>query len=270
MGGNNGFNTPKIDINRLREDLGVKQSNEKIRAEPRAYLVNRYVTFKSTMNVAPVVVYQPGCGYDKSASDAFPGSRVIYVDPDTQAVESLKLAGCEAYAEDANTFDPGPVDILILHNSGSGTEVPASHVKDEGYILCNDHFGVASALHRDERYELIGHIFETSENAKPIFDRERIQDYWKIVETNGEFEKVAPHMFIIAQKLIVELGEYTGDLLNDYKRVTERLQRGEIAEASAVHVDEDGTTFMYRGRVCTLFALPPKAGNTDDIFVFRK
>lgn len=109
--------------------------------------------FEPTLNT----IYYPGSNTDISPSEtaSFQDSRIIYVDIDKKAIQTLQGKGHEAYVEDAKEFNPGKVDLLLLLNFYN--EEPLKYVVKNGYVICNDHWtGTLGKMLEQSNFKLVG------------------------------------------------------------------------------------------------------------------
>jgi hypothetical protein len=115
----------------LRQNLGQPSSNERKELEPQVSerLVRALTAFKDKFNPSANIIYYPCSATDASLSVAFPDSRVIYVDIDKNAVESLRKAGLEAHEASVFEFSPDqPVDILFTLNPSVPIDKPLNQL----------------------------------------------------------------------------------------------------------------------------------------------
>lgn len=259
-----------------------------IEAEPSPDLVAKYSLFRERFKPKADVVYHPCGSNDVSPSVAFPDSRVIYVDIDDKSVEALKKGGFEAHAASALEFDPGDVDILIMKNPAIPPDVPSSHVIENGFVLCNDYHETASSLHRNEQYQLRAMV-RMSEGGELMLDTENLEDYWREIDTEEEFQNApfdwGPADYATAVLVVEAVTGKKENILAEYKKIiamAREEQRQKNAQTIAEHPDErsesmedpdkeDVLFFNHGGRQFVLdTTLPRKKGTVDDIFVFQK
>ena len=225
-------------------------------------LVEMYSVFRDAFQPKADVVYHPCCATDSSPSAAFPDSRVIFVDLDEQSIGGMKAIGLEAYTADATTFDPGPVDVLILLNPAMDYEEPASHLIAGGYALVNNYHGTANDFYRDPDFELLAIIDNRTPDGKPAVDRDHPDQYWELVETDEEFRS-SPAYEAIA--FLVEKRTGISNLdLHQYKQAI-----NEALDESPSPLKMDGYLIFPGGGMMPAF-LPTKKGASDDFFVFRR
>lgn len=258
-----------------------------IEAEPRPDLVAKYSLFRERFKPKDDVVYHPCGANDVSPSVAFPNSRVIYVDIDDKSVEALKKGGFEAHTASALEFDPGNVDILIMLNPTIPPDAPSSHVGENGFVLSNDYHGTASSLHRNEQYQLRAMV-RTSKGRELMLDTENLEDYWREIDTEEEFQNApfdwgAAH-YTMAVPVVEAVTGKKENILAEYKKIiatAREEQRRKNAQTIAEHPafaefmgdpdTEDVLMFNHDGRQFVLATtLPRKKGTVDDIFVFQK
>jgi hypothetical protein len=256
-------------------------------AEPHPDLVAKYSLFRENLKPKADVVYHPCGANDVSPSVAFPDSRVVYVDIDKKSVEALKEGGFEAHTVSALEFDPGKVDILIMLNPQIPPDVPASHVVENGFVLSNDYHGTASTLQRNDQYQIRAMV-RVSKEGELIIDTENLEDYWKEIDTEEEFQNAPLDWAAANYQMAVPVVEaVTGkkeNVLAEYKKIIATArgeQRQKNAQMLKEHPEmadfigdadqEDVLMFNHEGRQFILATtLPRKKGTVDDIFVFQK
>ena len=230
------------------------------------------------------VVYHPCSANDVSPSVAFPKSRVIYADIDHDAMQTLNDNGYEAHEEDASNFDlKTEADVLILVNPAINTDKASEKVAIGGYVLCNNYFDTAIEMKQNSDFQFLGVI--TSKEGHKYFDKKNLEDYWKEVETNEEWQK-APLTFgagadyTTAAMIVKKVTGETNNILQGYKELVERargqMRRKKSASISMeltdvdmefediVLLEHDGETFVLDTH------LPNKKGQADDIFVYKR
>lgn len=151
----------------------IASTEEKVRmSETRIQAFNAFSeAFEPMLNA----IYYPGSNIDISPSRtaSFQGSRIIYVDTDEKAIQTLQKEGCEAYAEDAENFNPGGVNLLLLLNFYD--EQPLKYVVKNGYVICNDHWtGTLRKMLEQSDFKLVG-IF-TDGNQELRTDPETLRE----------------------------------------------------------------------------------------------
>ncbi len=270
---------------------GPSINQPRIEPKPEASkdLVAKYKLFQERVRPKTNTIYYPSCSLDVSPSAAFPKSRVVYVDIDTQAIKKLRTAGYEAYRASATeersdppiaAFSPKNVDILILLNPAIHPEIPLKTIPVGGHVLCNDYHQTASDVRENKDFQLVGMIRRKPKTGELLYDTEQLEDYWKEVDTEEEF-KNAPFSFNFA------IYEYAADIiekvtgkrehvLREYKRLI-ALARQQMQER-----DPDGQFQEERKNMpfCSLewqnerfdlvTGLPRKKGTVDDLFIFRR
>ena len=154
-----------------------KPTKEKVLTPEKIYEVRIqafdtfFKAFKPTLNT----IYYPGSNTDISPSEttSFKGSRVIYVDTDEKAIQTLKGKQYEAYLGNAENFNPGEVNLLLLLNFYD--EKPLKYVVEKGYIMCNDHWtGTLRKILGKNDFELAG-VF-TDENQELKVDEKTLRE----------------------------------------------------------------------------------------------
>jgi hypothetical protein len=236
-------------------------------AEPRSDLVAKYNAFDEYFGPVTGIVYHPSCANDSSPSEVFAGAdnRVVYVDLSNDSVIALQQAGLEAHAADANTFNPGPVDLLILLNPAIGNENVAAHVKPGSYVLANDYHANASDFYHSDEYELMGIIHDRTEGDKAIVDTENPEQYWELAETDEEFRASAEYLAI--SKMTEMATGIKNISLTEYKVLIEKIK----TEHTDAHEMDGCLMWTEDGMSKIMFVgMPRKKGHQDDFFVFRK
>lgn len=222
--------------------------------------VGAYKLFsESFLDQTPEVVYYPCSESDKSPSAAFPDSKVIYADINHSAVEALQREGEDARVADAEEFDPGKVDVLLMLNPGISPDVPASHVVEGGHVLANNYHGTARELYDNPNYELRGVI---SGDEEPVLDTDHLEDYFTKVSTNEEFKQTPFYHF--AQNQVKKVAPQTEDVLTEYKRIIEMARDQNPEKTGPLILSHEGEQLIIPTE------LPSKKGNVDDFYVFQK
>lgn len=112
------------------------------RPEVNNVLVMKYHVFLNELQPLTAIIYHPSNATDVSPSVAFPSSRVIYAEIDTQAVKALRKAGYESHYGSASgvllgdpempVYTPDtPVNVLILLTHKSPQILPATPLLKE-------------------------------------------------------------------------------------------------------------------------------------------
>ena len=248
----------------------IRLEQESVEAKSYPDLVEKYKTFKDSVGFDAGVIYHPCGAADVSPSEVFSGSRVIYADIDDMAMDALRKAGFEAHTEDVTRFDPGSIDVLILLNPQIPPDVPASHVNSGGYVLCNEYHGTASAMHSNSDFELIGLI--RSEQSKYVFDTEQLQNCWKEIDTEEEFQ--ASYLNTMAPNVIGRIEQEIGAkipgerMLDQYKNAIQMIRDGKV---TGTWQDISGNLVRSEDALAVFAAFPRKKDiDTNDYFVFRK
>lgn len=190
-------------------------------------------------------VLYPASGY-MSINDSIKDAKITYVDTDEGAVNTHKEAGHTAVKEDMGNYTPEEKpDLTILLNARTEDEKIKKlldHVETGKHIICNNHFGTAELLHGNENMQLVGVI---NPNGSKM-DKENLDDYFKLVETDEEFKTTDSTQYDKAVVLIKEKnGNAEKDILKQFKELT-----------------KDDTSGLYR--------IPFKKGGTLDYFVFKR
>src|SRR3989338_573054 len=168
---------------------------------PSKELVRSYQLFREYFQPKTGVIYYPSCGYDTSATVAFPGSRVIYVDLDTHVVGELQGIGLEVHRADALEYKPDlPVDIAVLQNPQFGSEGVKQimdSIKEGGYLFCNNYLRTAFEASANQNFELVAAIKTPNDNEPMQFDTNPSRDY---LEPVGSPENKSEFVFPKAKK----------------------------------------------------------------------
>lgn len=245
-------------------------------------LVARYNLFQQEFPGDYRIVYSPCCAYDVSPSTSFPNSRVVYVDLDEKAMETLSTAGYEAHCEDATTFiQDEPIDVAILLNPSVRGGDLVSHLKPGGYVLCNDYHGTATAFRDNTEFEFVGVILPTRENRYMV-DREGLEECWQEVETEEEFKRArftwgGANYLMVAPIVRATTGKEE-NVLAEYRKIIEMAKEQEREKRAAFlsknpdaagWISSDSDILMFDNDPIST-KLPKKKGTVDDIFIFRK
>ncbi len=230
------------------QQLGPKQPQD---------LVEKYSAIKDTLDLDPLTVYHPCGGLDCSPSAVFPSSRVIYVDQSKESMAKLRQAGYEAYSDNANQFDPGEVDLLILLNPAISSSVPASYVAEQGYVISNNYNSNASELYEDPEFDLRGSLYQNEDGSYSL-DQDNAYRYWEEGLVDEEEDLVKHATFDTFYKPIVDkYGDPSRGYLSEFMRL-----RQEIAGSSGVG--------MHDGEVVVFADLPHKVTPSTGLFVFQR
>lgn len=301
-GSGSGFNAKP-----LQEEISKGKDLE---ARANEGLVARYKLFQEKIIPKNDIVYHPCGSTDISPSVAFPGSRVINVDVNEQAMKAVKNAGFEAHTADAETFDPGPVNVLIMINPDISLDVPTSHIVDDGYALVNDYHGTATALHKDPQFDLTALIRKNTDGSL-VYDTDDLDDFWQEIDSEEAFKNALPSHDTTNYHDAAEIVEaFTGkraNVLEEYKKLIAKAReekraantkflaqvpsvtQADIAEFGADDTPSDEETdiiyqdlledpdeaealpLRHGGKGYTILTkLPRKKGIVDDILVFKK
>ncbi len=132
----------------------------------------QYRAVAERFDLSPELVYHPGSGHDVSPSEAFPESRVVYVDVDAAAMDDLNRAGHEAVAADAAGYElETPADLLLFRNAGMIEEpIVEANLRLGGWVLANDHLESARHLARMDQLELVGVVPDDWSGGSPTVD----------------------------------------------------------------------------------------------------
>ena len=263
-------------MRKLRKVLKMSQQEDvtPLQAISHKDLVAKYSLFKNSVGFQKGTIYHPCGATDVSPSEAFPDSRVIYADINDKSMLALRDTGYEAHIVDALTFNPGPVDVLILLNPAIQPDVPASFVKEGGYILSNDyvHHRTATML-RGLDCELIAIIHNTEKGL--VFDRDHPEEYWQEIETDEEFKKAPLCIGVVtydfAKKIVGMIIGEQENILKGYMYIIDKIQNQKLAGVSDVEDSISEINLTYKGKLLVLpTGIPRKKATGDDIFVFQK
>lgn len=268
--------TPKTPEQKNSQELHTSTSDE---------LVARYQAFANTLQVTPGTIYHPCGANDVSPSVAFPNSSVIYVDKHNESMIALRDAGYNAITASALDYDPGTVDLVILLNPVIAPDVPVSHVKNEGFVLCNNYHSTAIALYNNPEFKFIGVIVPDRDGGFKL-DTEQLDQYWQEIETDDEWKSArftwGGENYEMAAQIIEEVTGKRENVLREFRRITaeaQEQQRIEYEELLTEHPDfadliindDDAQTVTVAGkRYFFSTDLPKKKGTVDDTFVFQK
>lgn len=153
------------------QELKIPTKEKVWTSEMRIQAFNAFSdTFKPELNT----IYYPGSNIDISPSKttSFQSSRIIYVDSDEDAIEALKQEGCEAYAEDAENFNPGEVNLLLLLNFYE--KEPLQYVVKNGFAICNDHWTGTLTKMLQSHFELVGVFIDEDQTLRT--DKETLRE----------------------------------------------------------------------------------------------
>jgi len=263
-------------LRKAQEKFSQPESQER---QPQASpdLVRAYQIFQEQLHPQTDLVYYPSCELDTSPTQAFPNSRVVYVDIDEKSIGILKKNGFEAVQTDSREFVPDkPVDVLILLNPGSTGTNPKKLVNRGGYILCNDWHRTATEMNSDPDFKLKGIVLKSGrQTEEQTFDQENPQEYWEEIGSDDELKTLdngAMYKYIVRDLTLILGGDRVKDLI-DQRQVVE--EHGKICAKIKMDAEASGNksgilSYEKDGRSLVLFSLPRKKGNMDDIFVFER
>lgn len=263
------------------------KSLKELKAEPHPALVAKYKLFDEKVHPKKDVVYHPCSANDCSPSEAFPDSRVVYVEMDEQSIKALQKKGFEAHHASALDYNPGSVDILIMLNPQISPTIPASHVVDGGYVICNNYHATATTMRENPDFQLRG-LIRVTKNQELLYDTDHPEDHWKEIDTEEEFRN-APFdwgaaNYVMANRVVEAITGKSENILTEYKNiiVKAREQQSQIqAKIVAEHpewanispnIEKEGVLMLNHGdrqyAISTRF--PRKKGTVDDLFVFER
>lgn len=236
-------------------------------AEPDPGLVAKYRAFDTAFGpFSGGTIYHPCCAYDSSPSKAFgDDNRVVYVDQSEPDIAALRAAGQGAHVADAKTFNPGPVDVLIMLNPAIEASGPTSHVKPGGFVLANNYHGTASELRETPEFELVGIIHDRTEDGSAVVDTDHPEQHWQKVENDEEF-RASPEYSAIKMQVKMATGKEISDLASYQAIIQDIMEKHPDARV------DDGYLFWNENGAIKImpFSLPPKKGHVDDFYVFRR
>jgi len=259
----------------MKNSVEGGSGSEKIvqRAESHKDLVEKYRLFGESVGFKTGVIYYPCGANDISPSEAFPGSKVIYVDVDDRAMQVLRDGGHAAQTADALTFNPGSVDVLILLNPQISADVPVSFVREGGFVLCNDYHGTATQLHESGQ-QAIGILRVVGQQL--VFDREQPERYWEEIETDEEF-KAAPYSWgaVSYEEAVNTLSRIRGEnvpidgdsVIEQYQNLIDMIRVGGVP---GKWTDMGDSLMRTNDTFVVQTELPRRKGGVDDVFVFQK
>ncbi|HEY4512298.1 MAG TPA: hypothetical protein VJH63_01405 [Candidatus Paceibacterota bacterium] len=230
----------------------VQSSNIKPIPEVSENLVKELMAFKQKFGSGLKLIYYPCCGTDVSVSQAFPESRIIYVDQNEEVVTSLKEAGFEAYDTDVREFKIGEqADMVLIMNP----QVPAGELllqlKEKGYVICNNYHHSAKELMSNKELELLG-VVDSNGNV----DMRDLEQYWQKIETEEEFQNIPDYI----------KGRYI-----DVLKVLRPGRKDMLAAYKEILAEQKGDFFReYNGKSLLIEGLPKKKGEDSDVYIFRK
>lgn len=247
----------------------------KLEAEPIAGLVESYRIFQKEFRPKTDTIYYPCSAYDVSPTEAFPDSRVIYVEIDPDAVEALQGAGVEVHHSSALEFNPGDVDVLILQNPQIPPDTPCSFVMEGGFVLCNDYHQTATKTHANPEFSLCGVIKPPIEDSsQPTLEKEDLEGYLCEIESDEEFERVSADNFGIAvdyqtaKSLVATILHRDTEILAGYKEITEMAREEALAsgsgDSSLLGLERNGAKFTINT------ILPQKREAAGGIYIFQR
>lgn len=203
--------------------------------------------FREAFNPKTGLVYYPCCGQDASPSQVF-HDRVVYLDGNPKCVEAFKQAGYEAYEGDANDFNPGVVDITLVYNPQISPKPFFSHIKEGGYLVCNNYHSTADFMRTAEEFDFVGAVVQ---NGK--VNRENLDDFWEEVETDEELRSTNPHIADMITENVHLLTGKIDHILSRYRTILQANPSGII---------------MRKGKVINLWRIPKK--KTAMTYVFQR
>ncbi len=164
------------------------------------------------------VVFYPGSSthIGPSSAPSLSQSKVIYLDSDYSAVKALQSAGHESYLGDAEEFDPGDVDLLIILNFSA--EKPLQHVKPGGYVICNNWWGTAKDLFKRPDFEIVGAVYG-NEGKEEQLATDNARDFMTPVETDEEWKDKYPQSYEYTREDVSSLAPIETNLIDTIKKL---------------------------------------------------
>ncbi len=263
------------------------QAQKEVKAESHHGLVAKYKLFDKAVHPSRGLVYHPCGANDCSPSAAFPDSKVVYVELDEQSVRALQEEGFEAHHASALEYDPGDVNILIMLNPQIPPTVPAAHVIEGGYVVCNDYHATATTMRNNPDFQLRG-LIRVSKDRGLLYDTDHPEEYWEEIDTeekfiNAPFDWCAAN-YTGAVQVVEALTGKRENVLAEYKKIiaqAQEQQRQQNAKTLAEHPEwanslgnpdqEDVLVLNHMERQLIVSTrLPRKKGTVDDLFVFER
>lgn len=195
------------------------------------------------------LVYYPCCGSDISPSKVFSG-RIKFLDQNEKDVNALKKAGYNAYQGDANTFDPGNVDIMVVYNPQISPESLLQYVNENGYLVCNNYHSTANLMSRRNDFEFKGAVDKDDK-----IDRKNLNDYWQKVETDEELFQSDPMVGRFIQDIVLKLTGKSDNILQNYRQILDENPNGMV---------------LHEGNTIMLWDIPMKKKSGTYIFQRRE
>jgi hypothetical protein len=195
------------------------------------------------------LVYYPCCGSDVSPAKVFDG-RVIFLDNDQKNIDALNKAGYEAVCADANNYEPGNVDILVVYNPQMRPEPFLKYVSENGYMVCNNWHGTADFMSRRDEFEFMGAV---SQDGK--VDRENLNDYWQKVETDEELFEADPSIEQQIQDIVTRLTGQSENILQNYRSILAENPTGMVPNGESpiilwgIPVKKQSGTYIFRRKI---------------------
>ena len=158
--------------------------------------IQAFNTFSEAFKPILNTIYYPGSNIDISPSNtaSFQGNKIIYVDTDKSAIQTLQRRGYDAHVENATVFDPGEVNLLLLLNFYA--EQPLKYVVKAGYAICNGHWtGTVDKMLGQNDFKLVG-VF-TDENQTLETDEKTLR---KNSQTSNPGKRNAETLFIFRKE----------------------------------------------------------------------
>ena len=208
------------------------------------------------------VIYYPGCGDHTGPACIFSENRVIHVDTNGTEVNKLLAKGFEAHQASVDTFIPdAPVTVMIQFNVLFPNAFELLH--PNGYIICNNYHKTATCVFGLSNFTLLGVATSKTSNSDCHFDTQDLDHFFRRVESDEEYRRVALYLFERAQKAVSLFGgDTTHNILEQYRNIR---KRGKEETGSSLFVKHPKT-----GQDLCVLPPPMKKGCTDDHWVFRK
>lgn len=232
-----------------------------IRGIPECYTTSAkeaLTTFNEILRPKAGIVYYPGCGLDRSPSEVFGDSRIIYVDLNVTCINGHLYDGREAYVADARAYDPGIVDIVILKDFYC--QRPVTCVASGGYVISSDFWRTADEIAQREDFTLVGVLRRVADSDTYELDTSDLKKYLSYVETDEEFMREAEKSGTLRDiiEALRKSGKTGKSMLALYEEI---LRESEEVAGSVGKMDSSGAL---------LFPIQRKIRLEEAFFVFRR
>lgn len=214
----------------------------------------------------PATIYYPCSSSDISPSEAFPQSKVKYVDTDPEAISLLQRNGFDAEEADATyTRFAEQFDLALMYSVGfQFWRLPAAavirEVRDKGHIICNTGYGAYRELYEHSNAILVAAHKDDPSTSEPTWDIENVEDYFQYVETDEEFRRQDPQLFTIAKRVTRGIRGLFVNRTDVLKRYVDYLKNSRLWEQNLE---------LEKGSAKHQYSLPPTKKISTE-FVFRR